>query len=91
MLNFDNPEVREYIYDSKDAVIKHWLRPPYNIDGWRFDVIHMLGEGKGAYNNAHYVKAFREATKQENQDAWCSASTSSRQPLGCKVIRKTAP
>lgn len=69
VLNFDNPEVRAYIYDSQDSVIKHWLRPPYSIDGWRFDVIHMLGEGKGAYNNAHYVKAFREATKQENQEA----------------------
>ncbi|MFA0068766.1 maltodextrin glucosidase [Vibrio breoganii] len=69
VLNFEHPEVRDYIYDSDSAVIKHWLRPPYSIDGWRFDVIHMLGEGKGAYNNAHYVKAFRDATKQENSEA----------------------
>ncbi|GAD88517.1 maltodextrin glucosidase [Vibrio halioticoli NBRC 102217] len=69
VLNFEHPEVRDYIYDSDSAVIKHWLRPPYSIDGWRFDVIHMLGEGKGAYHNAHYVQAFRSATKQENQEA----------------------
>lgn len=67
-LNFSNPEVQNYLYAGDNAVIKTWLRPPYNIDGWRFDVIHMLGEGAGAKNNAHYVKAFREAAKSVNPD-----------------------
>ncbi|USD64434.1 maltodextrin glucosidase [Vibrio sp. SCSIO 43136] len=70
VLNFNNDEVKDYIYRSEDAVIRHWLRPPYNVDGWRFDVIHMLGEGEGATNNAHYVKAFRNATKEENPQAY---------------------
>ena len=69
-LNFSNPDVQEYIYSGQDAVIKHWLRPPYNIDAWRFDVIHMLGEGAGATNNAHYVKAFRQSAKSENPDCY---------------------
>ncbi|KLV07306.1 maltodextrin glucosidase [Photobacterium aquae] len=69
-LNFSNPEVQDYIYAGDEAVIKYWLRPPYNIDGWRFDVIHMLGEGAGATNNAHYVKAFRDAAKQTNPDCF---------------------
>lgn len=70
VLNFKNPSVRQYIYESDDAVIKHWLRAPYNIDGWRFDVIHMLGEGEGAKNNAFYVKKFRQSAKQENPKAY---------------------
>ncbi|MCZ4371000.1 maltodextrin glucosidase [Vibrio diazotrophicus] len=70
VLNFLNEEVRDYIYQGKDSVIKHWLRPPYSIDGWRFDVIHMLGEGSGAINNAYYVKQFRDSVKQENQQAY---------------------
>jgi len=70
VLNFENPKVRDYIYQSDQAVIRHWLREPYCVDGWRFDVIHMLGEGEGALNNAHYVQAFRQATKQENRDAF---------------------
>ncbi|WP_019613829.1 maltodextrin glucosidase [Psychromonas ossibalaenae] len=69
-LNFSNPQVQDYIYAGDDAVIKHWLRPPYNIDAWRFDVIHMLGEGAGAFNNAHYVKAFRNAAKSVNSDCY---------------------
>lgn len=70
VLNFENAEVRKYIYASEQAAIRHWLKAPYRIDGWRFDVIHMLGEGEGARNNAYYVKQFRNATKQENPQAY---------------------
>ena len=70
VLNFSNESVRDYIYQAEDSVIKHWLKAPYGIDGWRFDVIHMLGEGEGAYNNAHYVREFRDAAKSENPDAY---------------------
>ncbi len=69
-LNFLNQEIRNYFYDSEDAVIRHWLKAPYSIDGWRMDVIHMLGEGEGAKNNAFYVKAFREAAKAENPESY---------------------
>ncbi|WP_299015213.1 maltodextrin glucosidase [uncultured Photobacterium sp.] len=69
-LNFSNPAVQDYIYAGEEAVIKQWLRPPYNIDGWRFDVIHMLGEGAGAYNNAHYVRQFRESARSVNPDCY---------------------
>ncbi|MFB9135452.1 maltodextrin glucosidase [Vibrio olivae] len=70
VLNFQNQQVRDTIYQSDDSVIKHWLRAPYHVDGWRFDVIHMLGEGSGAKNNAHYVKAFRHSAKQVNPDCY---------------------
>lgn len=70
VLNFENERVRDHIYQGEEAVIKHWLKPPYSVDGWRFDVIHMLGEGDGAKNNAHYVEAFRKATKAINPNAY---------------------
>ncbi len=70
VLNFKHPAVRDAIYAGDDAIIKHWLKPPYAIDGWRFDVIHMLGEGQGAKNNAYYVKAFRDSAKQVNPDCY---------------------
>lgn len=69
-LNFLNQQVQDYVYKAESSALKYWLKPPYNIDGWRFDVIHMLGEGNSAYNNAHYVKAFRESAKAVNQDAY---------------------
>lgn len=70
VLNFENEAVRDYIYQSDQSVIKHWLREPYAIDGWRFDVIHMLGEGDGAKNNAYYVRQFRDAAKTVSPDTY---------------------
>jgi len=65
-LDFGNEQVRAMAYAASDSVIRHWLKAPYQIDGWRFDVIHMLGEGRGARNNAKYVRAFRQAMREEN-------------------------
>ncbi|MBD1565085.1 maltodextrin glucosidase [Vibrio sp. S12_S33] len=70
VLNFENQKVKDTIYQAKDSVIKYWLKQPYCIDAWRFDVIHMLGEGEGAKNNAHYVKAFRQSAKQTNPNCY---------------------
>jgi len=70
VLDFANPAVRAAVYGDPDAILRRWLRPPYAIDGWRFDVIHMLGEGAGARNNAHYVREFRRAVREENPEAY---------------------
>lgn len=70
VLDMANPEVREQIYAGPDAVLRYWMRPPYSIDGWRFDVLHMLGEGRGARNNAFYVSEFRKVLREENREAY---------------------
>jgi len=70
VLDFASPLVRAAVYSGPDAILRHWLRPPYSIDGWRLDVIHMLGEGSGAHNNPHYVRQFRRAIRTERDDAY---------------------
>jgi alpha-glucosidase len=70
VLNYASTELQREIYAGPHAVLRLWLRPPYSIDGWRFDVIHMLGEGAGARNNASYVRHFRQAVRQENPEAY---------------------
>lgn len=70
VLDMANAQVREQIYAGEQAVLRHWLRAPWHIDGWRFDVLHMLGEGPGARNNAHYVAEFRRALREENPQAY---------------------
>ncbi len=37
-LDYRNEELRDLIYRRDDSVLRKWLKPPYNIDGWRFDV-----------------------------------------------------
>ena len=70
VLDYSQRELRRRIYEADDAVLRHWLRAPYQIDGWRFDVIHMLGEGTGAVNNAEYVRHFRQTLREENSQAY---------------------
>ena len=70
VLNYSHPSVRQKIYENDDAVLRTWLREPYRIDGWRFDVLHMLGEGTGATNNATYARHFRRTLRQENPQAF---------------------
>ena len=70
VLDFANPVVRDVMYQGSDSVVRHWMRPPYAVDGWRFDVMHMIGEGAGAKNNAVYVKQLRGAIKEENPEAF---------------------
>ncbi len=40
-LNLENKEVRDYIYNSKDSVIRTYLKN--GIDGWRLDVAFDIG------------------------------------------------
>jgi alpha-glucosidase len=70
VLNFAHPVVQRRVYGDRDAILRVWLRPPYRIDGWRFDVAHMIGEGPGARHNAHYLRAFRRAVRDENPEAY---------------------
>lgn len=70
VLDFANPDVCAAVYGDHGAILRRWMRPPYAIDGWRFDVIHMLGEGPGARNNTHHVRQFRRAVREENAEAY---------------------
>ena len=70
VLDFAQPAVQQAVYAAPDAVLRRWLRPPYAIDGWRLDVIHMLGEGPGAMHNARHVRAMRRAIREENEQAY---------------------
>jgi alpha-glucosidase len=70
VLDFAQQGVQDAIYATHGAVLRHWLRGPQAIDGWRLDVIHMLGEGAGAHNNAQHVRAMRRAIREENPGAY---------------------
>ena len=70
VLDFAAAGVQREVYDAADAILRRWLRPPFAADGWRFDVVHMIGEGEGAANNHRHVRAFRRAVREERPDAY---------------------
>ncbi|GAA4502460.1 maltodextrin glucosidase [Pseudaeromonas paramecii] len=69
-LDYASPGVMETLYAGRDSVVRHWLREPYAIDGWRLDVAHMLGEGGTARGNLHHLAGIYRAARQENPQAY---------------------
>ncbi|MDE7319222.1 MAG: glycoside hydrolase family 13 protein [Lachnospiraceae bacterium] len=58
-----SPELEEYILN----IARKWLKPPYNVDGWRLDVAADLGFSS-EYNHEFWRK-FRKVVKEANPDA----------------------
>jgi len=72
-LNYTSEELRDIIYRREDSVLRKWLRPPYSIDGWRFDVADVFARN-GAYQLAHELwPEIRAAIREENPDAYILA------------------
>ncbi|MBP8172404.1 MAG: maltodextrin glucosidase [Aeromonadaceae bacterium] len=69
-LDFAAREVQDIVYRADDAILRHWLRAPYNIDGWRLDVAHMIGENGTAKGNHYHLREMRQAMKQENPESY---------------------
>jgi alpha-glucosidase len=70
VLDYANPAVKAAMFEAPDSVMRRWMQPPYSIDGWRLDAVHMLGEGVGAWNNAGMLQAMRQAVKAQDPQAY---------------------
>ncbi len=69
-LNYASQKLRETMFSGDDSVFRHWLREPYNIDGWRLDVYNMTGRQGMLQLNKDVGQGIRQAVKQENPDAY---------------------
>ncbi len=69
-LNYRSQELRDRMYRLPNAVMRHWLKPPYDVDGWRLDVANMLAR-QNFSQLAHEVgREMRSAIKEEKSQAW---------------------
>ncbi len=64
-LNYRSQELRNYIYAAPDAIMRHWLRPPFSIDGWRIDVANMMARQGEAQLGHKIGRGIRKAVKAE--------------------------
>ena len=69
-LDYASPTLAEEMYLGRDSVVRHWLRAPWHMDGWRLDVVHMLGEGGGAKNNLQHIGGITRAAKSVNPQSY---------------------
>ncbi|WP_269564080.1 maltodextrin glucosidase [Kosakonia radicincitans] len=69
-LDYQSPTLVEEIYQGEESIVRHWLKAPWNMDGWRLDVVHMLGEDGGARNNLHHISGITRAAKETLPQAY---------------------
>ena len=72
-LNYTSEELRDVIYRDEDSVLKKWLKPPYSIDGWRFDVADTFARNNEIQLAKELWPQIRKSIKEENPDAYILA------------------
>ncbi len=72
-LNYTSEALRDVIYRAEDSVLKKWLKPPYNIDGWRFDVADVFARNDEVQLAQELWPQIRKSIKQVNPQAYILA------------------
>ncbi len=57
--NMASGPLREIMFGTGDSVVARWLRPPYELDGWRIDVANMTGRSGPHDDNTAVARQIR--------------------------------
>lgn len=68
-LNWASPALREAFVTGEDSVVAHWLKPPFNLDGWRIDVGNMTGRLGAQDINKEVAALIQRRILEINPDA----------------------
>ncbi|MDH2413413.1 glycoside hydrolase family 13 protein [Nocardioides sp. CER19] len=66
-LDHTNDDLRREMIEGPTSVVGRWLRPPYDVDGWRIDVANMTGR-LGHIDVNHDVARIIRATAAEQRE-----------------------
>ena len=72
-LNYQSQKLRNRLYRDKDSVVKKWLKKPYGIDGWRFDVADTMARNDKLQLHHEVWTEIRKSIKEENPEAYILA------------------
>ncbi len=72
-LNYTSKELRSIIYEAEDSLVKKWLKPPYNMDGWRFDVADVMARNNELQLQHEVWPEIRKSIKAAKKDAYILA------------------
>jgi alpha-glucosidase len=79
-LNYTSQALRDRLYRARDSVVRKWLRPPFSIDGWRFDVADTMARNDEIQLHHEVWPEIRRSVKEENPEAyilaedWCDCA-----------------
>lgn len=66
--NWRSAELRRRFIEGPDSVVAKWLKPPYNLDGWRIDVANMTGRYLDEDLNQEVRRIIRQTMIDVNPD-----------------------
>lgn len=69
-LNYASSRLREQMYAGDKAIMRRWLRGPWQIDGWRIDVANMLARNGPQQLGHEVLREMRAAVKAERPEAY---------------------
>ena len=58
----------EELHRRMRAIVRRWLEPPYELDGWRIDVAQMTGRWRALELTAEAARAVRTALEEARPD-----------------------
>lgn len=73
VLNYSNESLRNEMIFNDNSILKKWIKQPYNIDGWRFDVGHNVGKMNNLFLHEDLWKNIRKELKKQNREAFILA------------------
>ena len=73
VLNYSSQKLRELIYRGRDSVLRKWLRAPWAIDGWRFDVADVFARNNELQLARELWPEIRRCIREENPQAYILA------------------
>ncbi len=73
VLNYQSEELRKEIFRGNEAVLRKWLRPPYSIDGWRFDVADVFARNNEVQLSHELWPQIRSCMREENPQSYLLA------------------
>ena len=72
-LNYTSQKLRNVIFKNPDSLVKKWLKPPFNTDGWRFDVADVMARNNELQLHHQIWPEIRKSIKEENKNAYILA------------------
>lgn len=72
-LNYTSQKLRNRLYRDSDSLVKKWLKPPYSIDGWRFDVADVMARNDEIQLHHEVWPEINASIKEENPQAYVLA------------------
>lgn len=68
-LNWSSETLRDAFVRDEDSPLARWLRPPFNLDGWRIDVGNMTGRLGATDLNHDVARLIADRVRGINPDA----------------------